>query len=268
LRVLFGMSGSPHKRQNKNKIIIRRATTKQSTFKIEKVSFSVDGLNILQDISLDIQQNDFTVLVGPSGSGKSTLLRMLNCLNSPTSGDIFFNGKLVNEYNITQLRNKVGMVFQSPTMINGTVKKNLTLTQNWVKDSESALESELIEILEQVGLNPEFLNKDARSLSGGEQQRIALARVLLNTPKVLLLDEPTANLDLQLANKILKLIHQLYQNFKLTIILVSHDHQIIKQFAKHVAYLIDGKIVEEGGGEIVRNPQSAAAQAFIAKETE
>jgi len=193
---------------------------------------------------------------------------MLNCLNSPTSGSIYFNDEPLSDYDITLLRQKVGMVFQSPTMINGTVRENLTLTQNWVKDCEATSESGLIEILEQVGLNFEFLNKAARSLSGGEQQRVALARVLLNKPEVLLLDEPTANLDPQLANKILKLIYQLYQNFKLTIILVSHDYQIIKQFAKHVAYLIDGEIVEEGNSDIIENPHTATAKAFIAKEVE
>ena len=87
-------------------------------------------MNILQDISLDIRPGEFVAVLGPSGSGKSTLLRMLNCLNSPTSGDIFFGNKSLNEHDITQLRQKVGMVFQSPTMINGTVLENLTLTQN------------------------------------------------------------------------------------------------------------------------------------------
>ena len=239
-----------------------------SLFKLKNIGFSVDGLNILQDISLNINSNDFVVLLGPSGSGKSTLLRMLNCLNSPTSGAINFQDKLITEYDIAQLRQKVGMVFQSPTMINGTVKENLSLTQNWVKDSETVSESELIEILEQVGLYSEFLEKDAKSLSGGEQQRIALARVLLNKSEVLLLDEPTANLDPQLAQKILKLVYKLYQNFGLTVILVSHHHSEIKKFAKRVVYLVGGKIIEEGNSGIIDNPQSVVAQAFIAKEVE
>lgn len=217
---------------------------------------------------MDIRQNEFTVLLGPSGSGKSTLLRMLNCLNSPTSGEIYFDDKPLTDYDLAHLRKRVGMVFQSPTMINGTVKENLTMTQKWIKDGNIIADTELTQILEQVGLDSNFLDKDARSLSGGEQQRIALARVLLNKPEVLLLDEPTANLDPQLANKILKLVNQLYRDLKLTVILVSHNHQIIKQFAKRVAYLVDGKIIEDGGGEIISNPQTAAAQAFIAKEAE
>jgi len=177
-----------------------------SLFKLENVGFSVDGLNILQNISLNINSNDFIVLLGPSGSGKSTILRMLNCLNSPTTGNIFFDNKSLSEYDIAQLRQKVGMVFQTPTMINGTVKENLLLTQKWSSERMPSLEA-IASIITQVGLSSEFLEKDARSLSGGEQQRIALARVLLNKPQVLLLDEPTANLAPQLALKILNLIY-------------------------------------------------------------
>jgi ABC-type methionine transport system ATPase subunit len=239
-----------------------------SIFKLEHINYTIDGLEILADISFAIQPGDFVALLGPSGSGKSTLLRMLNCLNSPTSGEILFHKKSLMEFDIIQLRQKVGMVFQSPTMINGTVRENLTMTQKWTKEDNGLADDELIEILEHVGLNSAFLDQDARSLSGGEQQRIALARILLNKPEVLLLDEPTANLDPQLAIKILKLVYQLYQDLKLTVILVSHDHQTIKQFAKRVAYLIDGEIIEEGNAEIISNPQTAAARAFIAKEAE
>lgn len=239
-----------------------------SIFKLENINFSVNGLDILKHISYAIQPSDFVVLLGPSGSGKSTLLRMLNCLNSPSSGSIYFNKKLITDYDLALLRQKVGMVFQSPTMINGTVKENLTITQKWNKAGNTFTDAELTEILEKVGLSSKFLDKDARSLSGGEQHRIALARTLLNKPEVLLLDEPTANLDPQLANKILKLVYQLYQDLKLTIILVSHDHQIIKQFAKRVAYIIDGVIIEEGNADIIANPKTIAAQKFIAKVIE
>ncbi len=237
-----------------------------SIFKLETVNFVVEDLAILQNISLNINSNDFLVLLGPSGSGKSTLLRMLNCLNSPTSGEIFFHNQLINDYDTIQLRKKVGMVFQSPTMIKGTVKENLTLTQKWSKGENLYEDSELIKMLEQVGLSAKFLDKDAKSLSGGEQQRIALARVLLNKPEVLLLDEPTANLDPQLAQKILELVFKLYKEFRLTVVLVSHHHQVIKQFAKKVVFIIDGKITETGGAEIIDAPKKEATRAFIAKE--
>jgi len=240
----------------------------KSVFSLKNIDFSVGDLEILKDISLDINNNDFIVLLGPSGSGKSTLLRMLNCLNSPTSGEIYFHDQSASEYDIIELRKKVGMVFQAPTMISGTVKENLILSHKWEKGSNPAIDSDLTNMLEQVGLDSSFLDKNAKSLSGGEQQRIALARVLLNKPEVLLLDEPTANLDPQLAQKILKLIFELYQKLGLTVVLVSHHHSEIKKFAKQVVILIDGKIVEHGGHEIIKKPVSETAKAFIAKEVE
>jgi putative ABC transport system ATP-binding protein len=239
-----------------------------TVFKLSNVNFSVDELNILKNISLNIDQNDFVVLLGPSGSGKSTLLRLLNGLTSPTTGEIVFHDESIQNLDTIELRKNVGMVFQMPTMINGSVKDNLTLPQNWIKETDSITESELTKILEQVGLNSDFLNKNAKSLSGGEQQRIALARVLLNKPEVLLLDEPTANLDPKLAQKIIELVFELYKEFNLTVVLISHHRQFIKQFAKQVVYLIDGQIVEIGNSVIIDNPKTTLAQDFITRKSE
>lgn len=240
--------------------------SKKPIFKLSNVNFSVDGLNILNDISLEINPNDFMVLLGPSGSGKSTLLRLLNGLNSPISGEIKFHDEGILNVDHKQLRKKVGMVFQSPVMINGSVKDNLTLTHKWEKHSAVFNSEELTDILEKVGLNNDFLDKDAKSLSGGEQQRIALARVLLNKPEVLLLDEPTANLDPQLAVKILDLICKLSKDLKLTVLLVTHHHTEVEKYAKKVLFMVGGEIVESGGSEIIKHPITVDAQKFIVKE--
>ena len=237
-------------------------------FKLSNVNFSVEGLNILKDISLEINPNDFMVLLGPSGSGKSTLLRLLNALNSPISGEIKFHDESILNVDHKQLRKKVGMVFQSPVMVSGSVKDNLTLTHKWQKHSAGFNTEELNDILEKVGLNADFLTKDAKSLSGGEQQRIALARILLNKPEVLLLDEPTSNLDPQLAVKILDLICKLSEKLKLTVVLVTHHHAEVEKYAKQVLFMMDGKIVESGNRSIIKEPKSVAAQAFIMEDTE
>jgi len=235
--------------------------------KVDNISFSVNNIRILQNVSLEIFQNDFIVLLGPSGSGKSTLLRLLNGLNSPTAGTVYFHGKSLPELDIIQIRQQVGMVFQSPAMINGTVKENLLITNNWLKDNQSITDVDLINILEKVELNATFLEKDARSLSGGEQQRIALARTLLNKPEVLLLDEPTANLDPQLAQKILHLIYNLHKQLGLVVVLVTHHHQAIKSFVNRAFYLIDGEIIETGSAAIIDEPKSVKAQNFIAMDS-
>lgn len=239
----------------------------QTIFELRDVDFSVPNLDILNGVSLSIKKNDFLVLLGPSGSGKSTLLRLLNGLNSPTAGNIQFHNDDISHIDPKSLRKKVGMVFQSPVMINGTVKENLNITQKWDKRAEAITDTELITILEQVGLSAEFLEKESKSLSGGEQQRIALARVLLNKPEVLLLDEPTSNLDPQLAVIILNLICKLSVKLDLTVVLVTHHHNAVEKYAKQVIFMVEGKIVEIGDRSIIKNPKSTAAQAFIAEES-
>ena len=219
-------------------------------FRLENINFSVAGLEILKDISFSINDNDFAVLLGPSGSGKSTLLRMLNCLNTPNSGEIYFHNNLISDYDVIELRKKVGMVFQSPTMINGSVKDNLILTQQWNNSENSIGDSELITMLEQVDLDISFLNKEAKSLSGGEQQRIALARVLLNKPEVLLLDEPSAGLTSGEHSDIVSIIGNLGTD--VTVLLIAHDMDLVFDVCARIIVLHYGQIIADGPCDEVR----------------
>jgi len=168
---------------------------KTPIFSLSNVSYSIKGKVILNSISVDLYPHEITCITGPSGSGKTTFIRLLNGLHSPTSGTIHYLNQPLESFDFLYLRQKVGMVFQTPVIINGTVKENLAIKEKWNKTQTQIDHSYLKFILEKVGLNSISLDQDAKDLSGGEQQRINFARVLLNQPSVLLLDEPTANLD-------------------------------------------------------------------------
>jgi D-methionine transport system ATP-binding protein len=148
-------------------------------------------------------------------------------------------------------------------MVFGTVRENLKLSERWKKHAELIHADKLAEVLQSVDLSPAILDKDARSLSGGEKQRIALARVLLNQPRVLLLDELTANLDPNLARYIMQTIFYLYEKLNLTIIIVSHDHKLVQQFISRVAFLIDGQLIEEGSPELLTRSNAPQVQNFL-----
>lgn len=229
------------------------------------INKSFNGTVVLKDINLNIAPEDFMVIVGPSGGGKTTLLRMMNGLASPDSGGVNYNNKNVSEINIPMFRQEVGMVFQEPVMFAGSVEENLTMRKQWDK-SFQVLSKDLKAILEKVELKPDLLKSDARSLSGGEKQRLALARVMLNKPKVLLLDEPTANMDPKLAGKIYKMIASLKSDLQLTIILVCHYFHAIIPYATKAAYLVEGEIIESGDGLILTHPTTEKAKQFIAEE--
>jgi ABC-type methionine transport system ATPase subunit len=214
----------------------------RSIFTLSGVTQTRAGSNLLDNINLTVADNDFLAILGPSGSGKTTLLRLLNCLDSPSTGSIEYQDRPLEDLEITNLRKNIGMVFQTPVLIKGTVRDNLNITRRWDKTGSIYTDKKLSQLLETVGLTAAFLDKDARSLSGGECQRVAMAQVLLNRPRVLLLDEPTANLDPQLGRLILKTIRHIYKEYKLTVIMVSHDQRLAREFSQRIIFLFNGRI--------------------------
>jgi len=223
----------------------------------------IQNTPILTGITLDIRSGEHWALMGPSGAGKSTLLRLFNSLISPTSGAIRFHGQPLESTDVGRLRKRVGMLFQEAVLVNGSVRDNLTLPRQWVRPVPEYAEEQLTEALERVGLTPGHLTTQARSLSGGEKQRVALARVLLNEPEVLLLDEPTASLDPPLARKILRLIADLQRELNLTVIRVSHHPDLVRSFAGQVLFLDKGRIVEQGPIVLLDQPRTQDFSRFL-----
>jgi putative ABC transport system ATP-binding protein len=195
----------------------------------------VDGDPILRSIDLVIPANGVTVLAGPSGAGKSTLLRLLNRLDDPVAGEIRWRGRALTEWAPTELRRQVAMVFQRPPLFAGTVLDNLRVARADV-DAERAGH-----VLEHVGLDPELLGQDAESLSGGEAQRMCVARALLTEPAVLLADEPTAALD-RAARATVEDLGRMLADSGVAVIWVSHDTDQLRRLADHVIVLADGAV--------------------------
>ncbi len=214
-------------------------------FQFKDVHLEVDNLHILQGLDFEISKGEFVAVIGASGAGKSSLLRMFNALTSPSQGTITFRGLNIDA-DVQALRKNVGILFQNPVVFSGTVRENLLIAGRWDQQISHILDHEIQTALDQVGLVDIKLTHHARDLSGGEQQRLALARTLLNHPQVILLDEPTSNLDPKLAREIMDQIEKLRQALDLTIIAVSHDHHLMRRYAKRVIILSHGKIIGDG----------------------
>ncbi|RMF09941.1 MAG: ATP-binding cassette domain-containing protein [Candidatus Neomarinimicrobiota bacterium] len=218
---------------------------------------------VLRDLSLRIFPGEHWVIMGPSGAGKSTCLRLFNGLLSPTGGRLTFHGSPLETMDPPVLRQKVGMLFQEAVMLQGTVEENLCLPLRWRPDSARYTRRRIIDYLHLVELDASLLGVPARTLSGGEKQRVALARILLNDPEVLLLDEPTASLDPPLARKILRLVHRLQREFKLTVIRVSHHPELARDFADHVCFIQAGRILEAGPISRLDQPVAPDLREFL-----
>ncbi len=213
---------------------------------------------------LHIHHGEIFCLVGPNGAGKSTLLRLLNFIEPPTSGQIFFDGQPVNGHTPLSLRRRVTTVFQRPILLSGTVEQNVAygLRLRGVPDALAKAHA----VLERVGL-AELARVAAKTLSGGEAQRVALARAIVLEPEVLLLDEPTANLDPYNGALIEQIIAELNRERGTTLVLVTHNIFQAKRLAHRVALLLGGECVEVAPAErFFSAPNDPRAAAFVRGE--
>lgn len=236
----------------------------------------------VNNVNLDIEQGDIYGIMGLSGAGKSTLIRLLNRLEEPTSGEILvkqeivdkkdntvtgyedknilkFNMKMLREY-----RKKTGMIFQHFNLLNSrNVAENVAFPLEISKWKKKDIEKRVDELLEIVGLSDKKLNYPEQ-LSGGQKQRVAIARALANNPKILLSDEATSALDPRTTNSILKLLKDINKKFGITIILITHQMEVIKKICNKTAIMSDGQIIEKGETkEIFLNPKTDLAKEFV-----
>ncbi|RMF00672.1 MAG: phosphate ABC transporter ATP-binding protein [Chloroflexi bacterium] len=211
---------------------------------VKNLNLQLGDSQILQNVSLDVPAGKITSLIGPSGSGKSTLLRCLNRLWEPPPGTIFLDGQDITTLDVLALRRRVGMLFQSAALFEGTVAQNVAFGPQLCGRTLSA--NRIGELLEMAGLEPGMAAKPAAELSGGQAQRVALARALANEPDVLLLDEPTSALDPAATRHVEETVLRLRDSLGLTVVWVSHAIEQVERTADRMALLVDGQIVERG----------------------
>jgi D-methionine transport system ATP-binding protein len=229
-------------------------------------------VEVLRGIDLDIAQGDIFGIVGFSGAGKSTLLRCINRLEEPDSGIIRIGDNEVTGLAPAELlvfRRKLGMIFQQFNLLEArTVQRNVAFPLEVARIPKHEAARRVDEILELVGLT-DRRNFYPGQLSGGQKQRVGIARALANEPVVLLSDEATSALDPQIALSVLDLIKEINERLKLTIVMVTHQLEVIKYACRNIAVLEDGRVAEQGGvAEVLRNPISETMKVFVKVNTE
>ena len=215
-------------------------------------SYSV-GNTALKGISMDIEDGDFVFLVGPSGSGKSTIIKLITGELKPTKGLVHVNGysiSRIRKREIPYLRRTVGVVFQDFRLIkNMTVYENVAFAMRVIGAREREIRERVPYVLDLVDLTDKA-KRHPGELSGGEQQRLAIARALVNNPTTIIADEPTGNLDPKLAKEIMELLEKI-NRLGTTMLVVTHAHDLVKQFNKRVISIEDGLIVSDGVGGVL-----------------
>jgi ABC-type phosphate transport system ATPase subunit len=212
---------------------------------IKNLSLSLPNQKIiLHDLSFEVPAGKITSLIGPSGSGKSSLLRCLNRLWEPPPHSLFLDGIDITTLDVLHLRRRVGMIFQTAALFEGTVSSNIAYGPGLREQALST--GQLSTLMEMAGLESDLAQQPADTLSGGQAQRVALARALANEPEVLLLDEPTSALDPAATARVEETILRLKDNLGLTVVWVSHAIEQVERTADQVILLLDGTVVETG----------------------
>ncbi|MFQ5711371.1 MAG: phosphate ABC transporter ATP-binding protein [Candidatus Geothermarchaeales archaeon] len=224
---------------------------------------------VLRNINLEVEEGEILTIVGPNGSGKTTLLRLIDLLEAPTSGKIYLEG--VDTTTCTRderlrLRRRMAMVFQRSTVFNTSVYENVAYGLRIRGEDRRSIEGKVEEVLELLELS-EIKHRKAVTLSGGEAQRVALARAIVLKPRLLLLDEPTSDLDPRSVVLIEDVMRQINREQMTTVVMATQNMFQAKRLAHRVAFLLEGSLIEVGGGqEIFENPRDGRTAAFIKGE--
>ncbi|HEM6403737.1 ATP-binding cassette domain-containing protein [Streptococcus suis] len=221
---------------------------------------------ILKNLTFDIQEGEFFVLIGPSGSGKTTTLKLINRLIEQTEGEVFFQGKRLKDFDLRELRLETGYVLQQIALFpNMTVAENIALIPEMKGVGKEETLTRTRELLTKVGLEPDsYLDRLPKDLSGGEKQRVSILRAIIANPKVLLMDEPFSALDPISKAQLQDLIKELHEEFKMTTVFVTHDMDEAVKLADRICLMQDGQVVQLGSPDELRNhPANDFVKEFI-----
>ena len=257
----FGDSGDGEDRSSKASWISSTSSascdaSSGQRLEVSGLSFEVDGNRLVNDVNLKMDGCSLTMIMGPNGAGKSLFLRLIHGLISATSGEVCWNGSLMND----GLRRRQGMVFQRPVVLRRSVGANMDFAASLRGEVDASLRDRL---LDRVGLLDRAA-QPARLLSGGEQQRLSLARILVGDPEMLMLDEPTASLDPASVLMIEEIVQELHGQGR-KIIFVSHDLAQARRLADEIVFMHKGKVLEQTPAkEFFDRPKSGAGRDFLA----
>jgi osmoprotectant transport system ATP-binding protein len=234
----------------------------------KNISKQFNNKKVIDNFNLSIADGEFVVLIGPSGCGKTTLLKMINKLNTPTSGEILINNKAISAIDTIELRRNIGYVIQNTGLFpHMTVKENIELIPILKGESLESISNNCKNLLSMVGLNPiEYLDRFPEELSGGQKQRVGVVRALATNADIILMDEPFSALDPITRNSLQEELFQMQQELKKTIVFVTHDMDEAIKLGSRICILENGKIAQYDTPEnILKKPSSDYVEDFIGK---